>query len=72
VFNPKAQPDHHHTIAALHAISKCFSAQNVMSKPALTEYHREFSGKAQYLIRKYCMTCHKASIMYMSAFPPEL
>jgi len=60
---PEAQPDRHHTIAALHAISDRFSAQNVALETALAEYHREFSGTAQYLIGKRRMTHREASIM---------
>ena len=69
---PKAQLDHRHTIAALYTISNHFSAHSVTSETALAKYHREFSRTAQYLIRKHHMTRREASIMYMSAFPPEL
>ena len=69
---PEAQPDRRHTIAALYAISDRFSAQTVASETTLAEYYREFSGTAQYLIRKRRMTRREASIMYMSAFPSEL
>ena len=53
-------------------MSDHFSVHNVTSETALAEYHREFSGTAQYLIGKHCMTRCKASIMYMSTFPLEL
>lgn len=69
---PEAQPDRRHTIAALHAVSDRFSAQIIASETTLAEYYREFSGTAQYLIGKHRMTRREASIMYMSAFPPEL
>jgi len=69
---PEAQPDRRHTIAALRTITDRYSSQTITSETTLAEYHREFSGTAQYLITKHRMTGREASIMYMSAFASDI
>ncbi|KAF8672530.1 hypothetical protein AX14_005552 [Amanita brunnescens Koide BX004] len=68
---PEAQPNCHHTIATLHAITEQYVAKRVNTESILAEYHREFAPIAAYLIKMHHITRHEANVLYISTFPTE-